>query len=386
MITSLYDAYILDTGDFYILAFEKKEFNNNIINTIIDLYKTIDITINVIKLDLKIPITLEIKNFIKSICGRVIPYNRSEMVININKDHLNMGSIIDKLKNDLDQIITFYKIKAFWSSYGSDTYNFDNINLVVTKPDIKLPNIDDNDENAIIYSNVSDEFDKRILPSDWAGTCIIKSDNIYLNAVSTKMLLEDIPTYTSDESIILYNNMYNISLFITKVSTNIKDLCLEFPEFEVIEVFKNNKINSNIIENCNIFFNKKTYTNKEELSSKIESFKKLYDLNNKEVELTEKQKVFQYLNNMYIIDNDSNNKIGANELYSLIMNNICVLYTDKVAFKKRLAGYLIEIGLVRKRYSDGYSYYGIKNRYSNIKLDNNSIEELLKKRTHELET
>lgn len=50
-------------------------------------------------------------------------------------------------------------------------------------------------------------------------------------------------------------------------------------------------------------------------------------------------------------------------------------HSDEYAFKKRLSGYLIEFNLQKKRYSDGYYYYGIsKKEFSTLTLD--EIEEL----------
>lgn len=41
---------------------------------------------------------------------------------------------------------------------------------------------------------------------------------------------------------------------------------------------------------------------------------------------------------------------------------MCIQYEDSNTFKKRLAGYLIEFNLKKKRFSDAYYYYGIVKR------------------------
>jgi arginine repressor len=46
-----------------------------------------------------------------------------------------------------------------------------------------------------------------------------------------------------------------------------------------------------------------------------------------------------------------------------------VIQRDKLAgFKNRLSQYLKEIGLNKKRYNDGYYYYGIVDIYNLLKL------------------
>ena len=60
---------------------------------------------------------------------------------------------------------------------------------------------------------------------------------------------------------------------------------------------------------------------------------------------------------------------------------------DKMSgFRTRLSKYLKDIGLKKKRYNDGFYYYGIVDRMNKFNLDNNSstnkqfIEEIKKKR------
>jgi hypothetical protein len=385
-----FDAYILDTGDYNILAFEN---GNNIIETAISLYSKIDVSINIIKLD--ISVNKEVKDFIKSICGRLIPYNSSSIVIgpsgpvagavgNIAAGAVGniaagvVGNIADKLKFDIEQIIKFHKLKLFWASYGKEFS--DNVPPLKVDPISPINDINGNDtyeenyglinQNQVYYELI-ETFQKKVLKSDWSSGYNVKSNDTVVPNLECN-------------SYIIFNNVYNISLFITGVH-DIKSFCEEFPEFEIIETF--NDLAEDILNNCFTLFNKKTFMTKQNLVDKVESFKKLYDFPSKlgNIVENEKNKVFRFMKNMYIIDNDPVNKIGASELYNAVMNNLCIQYTDKTAFRKRLAGYFLELGLIRKRYTDGYYYYGISLRYDDKKKSCQiSIEEIMNKRSDEI--
>jgi hypothetical protein len=371
MSTSSYKIFILNNGENYILAFEKNEFCKNIIDSAISLYEQIDISIDLIELNINV--TENVKNYIKSICGRLIPYTNTKIYILGCDKKVESVDIIDRFKIDIKNIIEFYSIKNFWSTYTDDKHD-----IVAPKQlDLKLedtyPRL--NHKCKYNYSEYADinKFDNKILPPNFDGT------DLTLNPISSKKLsLEDI---YENYSYIIFNNIFNVSLFVNN-QPFMKELCEEFTEFEIVEMF-NDKTNHNIIDGCNTFFHKKSFSNKKELSDKIESFKKLFDMDkviNEVNEDSEKEKVFRYLSNMYIISEDPTQKISATELYNIIGNHLCIDYNNKLPFRKRLTGYLIETGLIKKRYSNGYYYYGIKSRYDNINGQQVSIDEIMQKR------
>jgi hypothetical protein len=83
------------------------------------------------------------------------------------------------------------------------------------------------------------------------------------------------------------------------------------------------------------------------------------DTNN--ISTSEEQQVKKFLHSKYIIDDDINHKMKASILYDLIINsNVVKIDNDKISgFRTRLSKYLKEIGLHKKRYNDGFYYYGI---------------------------
>ena len=84
----------------------------------------------------------------------------------------------------------------------------------------------------------------------------------------------------------------------------------------------------------------------------------------------------------YTLSSDQDKRIKANDLYKEITYHMCISHTDAALFKKRLAGYLIEFKLQKKRYSDAYYYYGVVPRESS-KL---SLEEIEKNRIEDKKT
>ena len=83
------------------------------------------------------------------------------------------------------------------------------------------------------------------------------------------------------------------------------------------------------------------------------------------------------------MSNEPSLKVGATELYNAVINHMCITYQDRALFKKRLAGYFIELGLTRKRFTDGYFYYGIKPKNEEKDKNKVSVQDLMVKRAED---
>jgi hypothetical protein len=103
------------------------------------------------------------------------------------------------------------------------------------------------------------------------------------------------------------------------------------------------------------------------LSKKIKSFIELYGYNEsdkkkstaKENHLNEKENVLSILKNDFIINDDPGCRMRAGELYEIITKYLVPDVIDGPIYRRRLQGYFMEAGLVKKRMSDGMYYYGI---------------------------
>jgi hypothetical protein len=87
--------------------------------------------------------------------------------------------------------------------------------------------------------------------------------------------------------------------------------------------------------------------------------------------MIEEKSVKAFLNNNFNFSDDVNKKMKASALYNLITNSdVCKVDKNKISgFKTRLSKYLQDLGLKKKRYNDGFYYYGIVNKYD-IKCEN----------------
>ena len=388
MSDATYSINILDTGDHYMIAFENDIFNKGIIKRAISLYGDMDIAIELTKLG--ISVKSEMKEFIRSMCGRVIPYMSQRIIIqegtqgDVVEGKQAVGDIMAKLKVDIVKIIDFHKVKRFWANYSNYNFKLDEIAQTV-QVDEKPTNTDDICEGYNISSycnqgNLESAFTDCILPKGIDFSKTVSSRSLVLND-RIQIQKKEVSFNQEAKSYILFNTIYNIAMFLQNAE-GIEEMCEEFPEFEIAETF-HPCVDPTINSNCGTFFHKKTFATKKELLEKVSAYKNLYGLNatDKDHE-SEKDKVFRYMKNMYDISTDPSCKIGASELYKMVINQLCIPYQERPIFKKRLSGYFIEMGLTRKRFSDGYFYYGIKVKYGD-KIKGISIEEIMKKRQEE---
>jgi hypothetical protein len=140
----------------------------------------------------------------------------------------------------------------------------------------------------------------------------------------------------------------------------------EYPEYGFIELFSIKTDNDEIEFFINKHYNGNIFDNSTEINESLVSTSQFIEfsnnkLNNNKQLLEEEKSVKYYLNTFYNITNDIDNKIKAKVLYDILTKEkLCVIDKTKMAgFKNRLSNYLKELNLQKKRYSDGYYYYGI---------------------------
>ncbi len=79
---------------------------------------------------------------------------------------------------------------------------------------------------------------------------------------------------------------------------------------------------------------------------------------------SEESAVIEFLKDRYSIDDNVEHKLKASALCDVIVQNEIVKISDNqlTSFKNRLARYLKTLGLRKKRYNDGFYYYGIQKK------------------------
>lgn len=191
----------------------------------------------------------------------------------------------------------------------------------------------------------------------------------------------------NNENYIIYNEETNVCRIITKKNFTIdtllepiKTLCV-FPCDDLVK----SSISSKVIE----LLDNKTFSSKDNVLSIYNSLlelqktiqDKLGELKTSEPIDTESQKVKNWIKSNYEISDNVEYRIKAMNLAEILEGVLNIPSGEKMAFRNRLSHYLIDLGLSKKRFSDGFYYYGLRSMTS-IKSSRKipTIEELMKER------
>jgi uncharacterized short protein YbdD (DUF466 family) len=198
--------------------------------------------------------------------------------------------------------------------------------------------------------------------------------------------------YKESHVYVLINNKFLQCITIVDPSTDILYIINNYPEFGFIKLFEFETNNEDIIYFIEKEFNKIQFINVDEINKKLlftSQFIEFSNKHNKSINIvsSEENQVKHFFDINYTISNDINHRMKASLLYdSIIMSNFVKLDNDKLSgFRTRLSKYLKDIGLQKKRYNDGFYYYGIVKK--NTSPENNNpltIEELINTRDEEI--
>jgi hypothetical protein len=335
---------IIDTGDNYIITQ---------INDVsgyeggIKLYSSMDISINEIITDIVVS-NNDVYDFIVNNIGRVLSYN-----IDDTYDPESKIDIPSKLKNDIIIAADFYKIKKFWENLQYPQKNISKYD------DNMLYNIDSINSRRLTYEDLLpiENKDLRLPP-------LLNIDTFMCNYITTPPIIP----LCDDNIYIMFNSLYNIAIVIdsSEDKINVKSVIKTFPEFNIIITYSPTDLIKPNIDNLKTFFHKISFSNIDEIKKKNDAFINLYNISsNDELNIAnitknnEKKRIKNFIEWHYTLSSDPDKKMKANDLYKEIINHMCISTNESSAFKKRLAGYLIEFKLQKKRFSDAYYYFGI---------------------------
>jgi len=200
------------------------------------------------------------------------------------------------------------------------------------------------------------------------------------------------PLKSSLKTYIFYNNDTKTSNIIKDVKYDLTKILANFDDIKLIEC---NFINSIITtEKINELFNNKIYNDFNavnqiyntivELSKNIGN--KITETNTKSEKSLEEQRVSAWIRNNYIISNKSESeyRMSASKISELLEVELGIDASEKMSFRNRLSKYLLNVGLQKKRFSDGFYYFGMKNIYeSRAKESVKSLEDIMKERNND---
>jgi hypothetical protein len=331
-----WEVVILDMGDDnYILVQKGPEYD-----VALDLYSEIDVS--VVEIPTVISMTQEAFKFVQDTLGRLFAAGMS-----------------DRLIQDVRVTAMTFEAQKFWKSYPQNPQAL--LAATLSAPQISGPaesravNLSTNDaKNA---KDAKDVKDKDATPFDgWTNYSIVYGANgSYLTE--------------GGKSYILFNTIYNLSIVVDGLKFGVCNNGVEgflrlFPEFELAAKDVSTQ------DNLKSVFHRRSFESVSDVKAKYDAFECLYGTpKEKESGLNvvlsmnfEKVRVAKLLSDNYDISDSIDDRIKASELYTDIANMIYprdFARSNNAAFKKRIAGYLVEHNLKKKRFSDAYYYYGI---------------------------
>lgn len=174
---------------------------------------------------------------------------------------------------------------------------------------------------------------------------------------------KDVITYS-----IMYNLKYKTSFIIKHPSIEEMELIEDCNKYGFINLTNIRTNNNEISESINSNFDLCEFNSVNEINLKLNAFSEIVQYISKHVNMNnshanEENKIRIFINNNFTIDNNVENRMKSSALYDKIIDSGILKHDTISSFKIRLAKYLQNMGLEKKRYSDGIYYYGIKSKY-----------------------
>jgi hypothetical protein len=184
---------------------------------------------------------------------------------------------------------------------------------------------------------------------------------------------------------ILYNQDNECSL-VCNYTQKIKGIADEFGDFIILREYNN--IPEKSVDLLKELIHNNMYCEKISIEKKLVAFESLYDVEKINQQEDEKSLIIFYIKQNYIISDDVNKRIKVSTLLEEVETELKISNTN---LKYNFANYLYDIGLQKKRYSDGMYLYGIEskanakiNDLKKVKLTNKDYEKLIDSRDKEL--
>ena len=197
------------------------------------------------------------------------------------------------------------------------------------------------------------------------------------------------------KTFIFYNNDTKTSNIIKDCKYDLSKILGHIDDIKFIEcntingIFTDDKINE-LFDNkiYNDFASlEQIYSTIVELNNNLN--KKINQSQTKATTNNEEKEVISWINFNYIItnNNEPDYRMSASKISELLEVQLGISPSDKMSFRNRLSKYLLNAGLQKKRFSDGFYYFGMKNKFD-IKVNEKvkSIDEIMSERNKEFET
>ncbi len=271
----------------------------------------------------------------------------------------------DNEKEKEDKEKTFVQTK-----FSLNSYNLTLPNELIQLIELNKIDYDEKKDEILAYNS-----DYNSLKPEFGSNCcdIEHKQVLFNNKLDSNDYLITIDQITNKKLIIIVSLDYLTSLVLDISNRNdvnyvnkLNDILENHPEYGFIKLFTIDTSNENIINYVKNNFNKKSFTDIAELNLNLKQASDYITYTNKCTNkqsnlAREKDIIINYFKDNFTINTDISSRVKASILHEHISKNKMLnIEVDKQgAFKNRLSQYFKEIGLEKKRYNDGFYYYGI---------------------------
>lgn len=345
--------------------------------------------------DIVLEVEEELKKCIENEFERNLPisqYDKEELnkvfleIIQLCKLRKNINNYKLKYSKNTADIAKKYKVYPAPSIFRADPNDIAKTGLKTTPQDITRTCI----KEECAYNYIMEDPTKNVSQLQDVNA-MNESENYTLlcNAFPEKRIPE---TPKNLEKMIIILHEESLMTFVVENPTTEEYNIVKNKRFGFQLKFEAN-IEDTLTSIMNKLFNEKCFDSLAELDKEIETMQVLINKNASDFKDTrEKKQVEKFINDNYEVNNNVGDKMKASELCTLIEENFQILgisVGNIIAFRNRLAKYLLDIGLQKKRFGDGFYYYGLKGKFNGFKnvdlKDDNVIEKLMKERDAEFE-
>lgn len=359
---------------------------NDRINLIFDRYKLIDVLTKlyerigvVTRINTSYTVSAKEKEIILSLIGesaniQCSDKEKEDKTINIIYDIINATKVLNSLSSNL-KTITDVKSSKKDRQIPVPCLEFlgkspDILNHTSVKDDSPLTQYFD---SPIIFTNTK---------TNEAIEDFTNVDTEYCYLVHE--VLKEFDEKQKKSYYILYNIVHE-AVVICEKDVRIAKCVEEFKEFKLIREYDD--LMDTTFNKINEYFTKEVYCTEEMLIKKLDAFESLYDISKLCPLEKEKRLILYYINSNYSISNNIDKRIKVSVLQDDVQKELRI---SDANLKYRFASMLAELGLQKKRYSDGMYIYGIEPK-SQMKVVNKeqlrylSLNSIVEKRQKEIE-
>ena len=183
-----------------------------------------------------------------------------------------------------------------------------------------------------------------------ANTCNIDSFAEFIN------LNGDNNMSINNKYSLIYSKSYNTCVVYLNSEEYNKQYYVELANRFTDFVCYNENINDEIYK----IFHKHSFDSEEEFKNYLSS---IQDINFKNT-YTIEESIMKYIKSNYHLSKDIKFRIKSSVLYEDVTSMLKINHPNEYLNQKLFSDYLKKLGLQRKRYSDGYYYYGIELNYA----------------------